>query len=99
MTWCVWLHNDLLNAITYISWLLQWIVVDSKVYDLSKFAALHPGGQHVLTTPNIGEHATSQRALLQYPDALPQLDKTLLKHFSPCTAKRCSTSRSTSGWY
>lgn len=36
-----------------------WIIVDTKVYDLSKFASLHPGGQYVLTTPNIaGKDAT-----------------------------------------
>ncbi|KZV85671.1 acyl-CoA dehydrogenase NM domain-like protein [Exidia glandulosa HHB12029] len=36
-----------------------WIVVDTRVYDISKFAALHPGGQYVLTTPNVaGKDAT-----------------------------------------
>ena len=37
----------------------QWIVVDAKVYDLSKFANLHPGGTYVLTTKNVaGQDAT-----------------------------------------
>ncbi|KAJ3553957.1 hypothetical protein NM688_g3350 [Phlebia brevispora] len=36
-----------------------WIIVDSKVYDLSKFADLHPGGAGVLYTSNIaGKDAT-----------------------------------------
>jgi cytochrome b involved in lipid metabolism len=32
-----------------------WVVVDAKVYDLSKFAAFHPGGDNILLGPNIGE--------------------------------------------
>ncbi|TFK72902.1 peroxisomal acyl-CoA-dehydrogenase [Pluteus cervinus] len=36
-----------------------WVVIDAKVYDLSKFAALHPGGQSVLLDPEIaGQDAT-----------------------------------------
>ncbi len=34
--------------------LLQWIVVDSRVYDVSKFANLHPGGAAVLLVDTIG---------------------------------------------
>ena len=33
----------------------QWIVIDSKVYDISKFANLHPGGTGVLLTEAIGK--------------------------------------------
>jgi hypothetical protein len=33
---------------------LQWIVIDSKVYDLSKFANMHPGGLSVLLAEGIG---------------------------------------------
>lgn len=32
----------------------QWIVVDSRVYDVSKFANLHPGGAAVLLVDSIG---------------------------------------------
>jgi len=36
-----------------------WIVIDSKVYDLSKFADLHPGGANVLYTDGVaGKDAT-----------------------------------------
>ncbi|KAF8071704.1 acyl-CoA dehydrogenase [Lyophyllum atratum] len=37
-----------------------WIVVDSKVYDLSKFAAMHPGGLSVLLDEEVaGQDATN----------------------------------------
>ncbi|KAJ7229128.1 acyl-CoA dehydrogenase/oxidase, partial [Mycena pura] len=36
-----------------------WITIDSKVYDLSKFADLHPGGPNVLFAPSVaGQDAT-----------------------------------------
>ncbi len=35
----------------------QWIVVDAKVYDLSRFANLHPGGAAVLFAKSVGESA------------------------------------------
>lgn len=31
-----------------------WIVVDSKVYDVSRFADMHPGGAYVLQDEEIG---------------------------------------------
>jgi prepilin-type processing-associated H-X9-DG protein len=33
----------------------QWIVIDSKVFDLSKFADLHPGGANVLYADGVGK--------------------------------------------
>lgn len=32
----------------------QWIIIDAKVFNLSKFKALHPGGLSVLLDPEIG---------------------------------------------
>jgi cytochrome b involved in lipid metabolism len=34
-----------------------WVIVDSIVYDLSKFANLHPGGVGVLLDEEVGESA------------------------------------------
>ena len=34
----------------------MWIVVDTAVYDLSKFADLHPGGAYALTQPMARPH-------------------------------------------
>ena len=38
---------------------LQWLVIDSKVYDVTNFSALHPGGTYVLLNDSIaGQDAT-----------------------------------------
>jgi cytochrome b involved in lipid metabolism len=33
-----------------------WVIIDSIVYDLSKFANLHPGGSVVLEDADVGEY-------------------------------------------
>ena len=33
---------------------LQWIIVDAKVYDVTKFQGLHPGGISVFHAEDIG---------------------------------------------
>ncbi|KAG9005111.1 hypothetical protein FRB93_009981 [Tulasnella sp. JGI-2019a] len=36
-----------------------WVIIDAKVYDVSKFARMHPGGLAVLLDPNVaGQDAT-----------------------------------------
>ena len=33
----------------------QWVIIDAKIYDLSKFKNLHPGGGSVLLDPEVGK--------------------------------------------
>ena len=35
----------------------QWVIIDSKVYNLSRFKDLHPGGISVLLDPEVGTSA------------------------------------------
>jgi Cytochrome b5-like Heme/Steroid binding domain len=34
-----------------------WVIIDAKVYDLTKFAAIHPGGRAVLLADDVREYA------------------------------------------
>jgi cytochrome b involved in lipid metabolism len=42
-----------------------WIIIDSVVYDLSKFGKLHPGGLGVLVDPDVGEWTDASLALTE----------------------------------
>jgi hypothetical protein len=39
---------------------LQWVIIDAKVYDLSRFANLHPGGRAVLVDSEIAGHDATE---------------------------------------
>ncbi len=37
----------------------QWVIIDTKVFDLTKFVRLHPGGKEVLIDADVGEPPSS----------------------------------------
>lgn len=41
---------------------MQWVIIDSKVFDLTKFAQMHPGGLSVLLDEEIGVFYSMVRA-------------------------------------
>jgi len=46
-----------------------WFVIDNKVYDLSKFQELHPGGRKVLVD-NAGKEVTRQYKAYHPPSVM-----------------------------
>lgn len=44
-----------------------WVIIDSIVYDLSKFGALHPGGLGVLLDEEVGTSYTRSSPPLARP--------------------------------
>ncbi|KAK7033079.1 cytochrome b5 heme-binding domain-containing protein [Favolaschia claudopus] len=55
---------------------MQWVIIDSRVYDLSSFAKLHPGGQSVLLDPEIaGGDATEQFFALHRTEVLDRYSR------------------------
>ncbi|EKD01607.1 acyl-CoA dehydrogenase, long-chain specific precursor [Trichosporon asahii var. asahii CBS 8904] len=56
-----------------------WVIIDSNVYDLSKFAKLHPGGLSVLTDPDVaGKDATTVFFSLHRMDVLQKYPKLII---------------------
>jgi len=53
-----------------------WIVVDNKVYDVTKFLHEHPGGKRILMKV-AGQDATQQFHSLHAPEILPRYDPIL----------------------
>lgn len=44
----------------------QWVIIDSKVYNLSRFKDLHPGGISVLLDEEIGKSIIELTPLSPY---------------------------------
>lgn len=60
-----------------------WVIIDTAVYDLSKFAKFHPGGLSVLLDEDVaGKDATTTFFGLHGMDVLmkPQNDKMIIAH-------------------
>lgn len=58
MTWCE--NFDGIRKTCPLICISQWIIVDGKVYDVSKFKDMHPGGTAVLLDEDI-------RTIFTYP--------------------------------
>ena len=74
---------------------VQWIIVDSKVYDVTKFKGMHPGGLSVFHEEDIGAHETfdglcDQRARATDSAVASQPARTRRKRSMAYTAMRCS---------
>ena len=54
----------------------MWIIIDSKVYDLSKFGAVHPGGLSVLLDGEVGKGIQCSLGKCQIDDLKAGQDAT-----------------------
>lgn len=75
----------------------QWIVIDTKVYDLTKFKDIHPGGAGVLLHPDIGTYhgPTLRLSVASYFDP-SQPDRMQPRLFMVSISKKSSADPSTS---
>jgi prepilin-type processing-associated H-X9-DG protein len=74
---------------------MQWIVIDSKVFDLSKFADLHPGGANVLYADGVGMSTFLQSTSVHFISL--KLDKMRPKSSLVFIDTRSSLNRNTPG--
>ncbi|KAI0218964.1 Cytochrome b5 [Lamellibrachia satsuma] len=86
-----------------------WIAIDNKVYDVSKFADVHPGGEQVILEQggsfatevfeDVG-HSTDARELMKdfYIGELDEADHEKKSSKSPATPVPGSEGRSLTGW-
>ncbi|KAJ7931449.1 acyl-CoA dehydrogenase/oxidase [Mycena leptocephala] len=59
------------ESVAQVTPALQWVIIDSRVFDLSSFASLHPGGLAVLLDPEIaGQDATESFYALHRAEVL-----------------------------
>lgn len=69
--------------------MLQWIVIDSKVYDITRFKNLHPGGSYVFMEEDIGTFLTHLLPILfQLIIYMKKLARTRQKPSTACTGMR-----------
>lgn len=57
-----------------------WVVIDGKVYDVTEFISMHPGGASIIIR-NAGKDVTKLFKPVHPPDALEMLDAS--KHLGP----------------
>jgi hypothetical protein len=61
------------------------VVIDAKVYNLSRFKDLHPGGLSVLIDDEVGMIAFHMLCtIVILMESVPQLAKMLQRHFTGC---------------
>jgi hypothetical protein len=63
----------------------QWVVIDAKIYNLSRFKDLHPGGISVLTDDEVGTSAFHMLYnVVVLTKSIPQPVKMLQRYSMGC---------------